>query len=288
MTNFLSLYTVDESRPLDPVTFRILSSLNRAAVELKIPYILVGATARDLLLFHVFGIPVTRATADVDFAIAVDTWERFRQLRTALLASGDFREGKVEQRISLKTPSLAGEIPVDLIPFGGVAEAKVIHWPPARETVMTVTGFEDAMESLIQVQVNADLTIPVASLAGIAVLKLFAWHDRQTSDKDALDLYRLISSYADAGNLDRLYGEQDQLMEQAEHDIELAGAALLGFDARRLCSADTLNKIRDLFAAANFTERLAERVRLSKWPFEPEQLPRIRLILTRFKEQIVQ
>jgi hypothetical protein len=30
------------------------------------------------------------------------------------------------------------EIPVDLIPFGGVAEADVIHWPPERETVMAV------------------------------------------------------------------------------------------------------------------------------------------------------
>jgi predicted nucleotidyltransferase len=41
---------------------------------------------------------------------------------------------------------------------------------------------------------SADLTIPVASLAGIAVLKLFACHGRQTNDKDALDLYRVISS----------------------------------------------------------------------------------------------
>jgi predicted nucleotidyltransferase len=38
------------------------------------------AGARDILLFHVFGIPVTRATADVDFAIAVDSLERFRGL----------------------------------------------------------------------------------------------------------------------------------------------------------------------------------------------------------------
>src|SRR5580704_17622132 len=88
MKNFLNRYTVNESRPLDQATLHILSVVNRLAGDLELPYIVVGATARDLLLFHVFGIPVTRATADVDFAIAVDSWERFRGLRTALLTSG--------------------------------------------------------------------------------------------------------------------------------------------------------------------------------------------------------
>ena len=86
MTSFLNRYTVNESRPLDQATLHILSVVNRLAGDLEFPYIVVGGTARDLRLFHVFGIPVTRATADVDFAIAVDSWERFRGLRTALLA----------------------------------------------------------------------------------------------------------------------------------------------------------------------------------------------------------
>lgn len=118
----------------NPVTLQIFSVVNRVAHKLGIPYIVVAATARDLLLFHVFGIPVTRATADVDFATAVDSWERFRALRAALLTSGHFREGKIEHRIYLKAHSVTEEIPVDLIPFGGVAEADVIRWPPERET----------------------------------------------------------------------------------------------------------------------------------------------------------
>src|SRR5215469_340066 len=131
----------------------------------------VGATARDLLLFHVFGIPITPATANVDFPIAVDSWERFRQLRTALNASGEFREEKLEHRLyHLRTVE---EIPVDLIPFGGVAEGDVIHWPPARETAMTVAGFDDALRAAV----NDTLIIPVAYLAGIAILKLLAWSD---------------------------------------------------------------------------------------------------------------
>jgi predicted nucleotidyltransferase len=134
MTSFLNLYKVEESRRLDPVTLQILSVVNRVAHELGIPYIVVGATPRDLLLFHVFGIPVTRATADVDFAMAMDSWQRFRELRAALLTSGHFREGKIEHRIYLKAHSVTEEIPVDLIPFGGVAEADVIHWSPERRS----------------------------------------------------------------------------------------------------------------------------------------------------------
>jgi predicted nucleotidyltransferase len=80
---------------------------------------------------------------------------------------------------------------------------------------MAVIGSGNAIVAAVHVQVDADLTIPVVSLARIAVLKLFAWHDRQTNDKAALDLYLVITSYADAGNFDRLYHEEVQFFEQA-------------------------------------------------------------------------
>lgn len=152
---------------------------------------------------------------------------------------------------------------------------------------MTVTGFDDAIRAAVHVEVNGNLTIPVVSLAGIAILKLFAWSDRQSSDKDALDLYRTIATYADAGNLDRLYGSEIPFLEQSGFDIELAGAALLGFDARQICSDETLDKVRKLLAMANFVERLAEHIRLSRFPLQPEQLPEILSILSRFTEQLM-
>lgn len=65
------------------------------------------------------------------------------------------------------------------------------------------------------------------------MLKLFACHERSTTD-----LYRVISTYADAGNMERLEDAID-LLEEEGHDLELAGAALLGLDARRLCGSAT-------------------------------------------------
>jgi predicted nucleotidyltransferase len=161
MSKFSSPFTVPEDRPVPESILQILATMDRVATEQECPYVVVGATARDLLLFHVFGIPARRATLDVDFAIAVQSWDKFHRMRNALLATEEFVPDKVEHRLYFKRP----DIPIDLIPFGGVAEDDTIAWPPARDTVMTVAGFEDAMAASIQVQVSPTLAVPVVSLA---------------------------------------------------------------------------------------------------------------------------
>jgi len=65
---------VPNERPLDPTTLAILSNVNSVLAAERQGYFLIGANARDILLFHVFGIRTTRATHDVDFAIALETW----------------------------------------------------------------------------------------------------------------------------------------------------------------------------------------------------------------------
>lgn len=161
MSNFSSPYTVPEDRPVPESILHILAVMDRVATEQECSYVVVGATSRDLLLFHVFGIPASRATRDVDFAIALESWDEFHRMRNALLGTEEFVPGKVEHRLYFKETV----IPIDLIPFGGVAEGDTIAWPPAKDTVMTVAGFEDAMAASIQVQVSPTLTVPLVSLA---------------------------------------------------------------------------------------------------------------------------
>lgn len=60
------------------------------AVAPLVRTLLVGAVARDLLLFYAHGIRAPRATADIDLAMAVADWNAFERLRDALLASGMF------------------------------------------------------------------------------------------------------------------------------------------------------------------------------------------------------
>jgi predicted nucleotidyltransferase len=60
-------------RPIDGVTLAIIREIQTAADALGHRAMLVGATARIILVEHVFGLPTGRATRDVDFAFAMET-----------------------------------------------------------------------------------------------------------------------------------------------------------------------------------------------------------------------
>jgi predicted nucleotidyltransferase len=62
---------------------------------------LVGATARDLPLHHIYRHAVTRLTYDIDFAILVDSWEQFASVKQLLLNIPGFKDkGKAASLLS--------------------------------------------------------------------------------------------------------------------------------------------------------------------------------------------
>lgn len=283
MSDISNIYIVPEARPVPGLLLEIFAIVDSLTAVHGCPYVVVGATARDLLLHHVFGVPVSRATCDVDLAIAVENWEQFHSLRRAFIGTGQFTPDKTEHRIYFAKAA----IPVDLIPFGGLAENETIAWPPTRDTLMSVAGFEDALKASVRVQVATNLTIPVVSLASLTILKLFAWQDRNTTDKDALDLFRILSKYVDASNEDRLYASANSPLEKFGFQLDLSGAALAGADAREISSIGTLEKLRALISTDSFVEKLAERIRSSRWPFEPDKLAHIRTMLNAYFDELM-
>jgi predicted nucleotidyltransferase len=72
---------------------------------------------------------------------------------------------------------------------------------------MNVVAFADVFEISEVVEVHSDLSVPITSLPGLIVLKLFAWLDRHY-DRDVQDIRKLLETYTDAGNADRLYEEE--------------------------------------------------------------------------------
>ena len=87
----------------------------------------------------------------------------------------------------------------------------------------------------------------MASLAGLALLKLFAWRDRGLEDtRDATDLVMLCRHYAEAGNLDRIYEEALPALQAVGFDVELAGAWLLGKDTAATASPQTCEQLKAL------------------------------------------
>ena len=63
----------------------IFDIIHRAVSQWGIPYIVVGASARDLVLHHAHGVEIIRATGDIDFGVQVESWDAFLALKTTLL-----------------------------------------------------------------------------------------------------------------------------------------------------------------------------------------------------------
>lgn len=240
------MLSVAREHPLDPATLEVLRQVDRVGRELALDYFVVGAMARDILLSGVFGLDAGRATSDVDLGLAVEGWPQFEAIKAHLVGTGAFvsDERKV-QRLYHRTASGGRGYPLDIIPFGGVEQPEnEIAWPPDRSVVMNVAGYGEALVSAVPVEVEPGFIVRVASLPGLAVLKIVAWVDRGTDDsRDAIDLATLLRQYGTAGNEDRLYGAEIGVLEVVNYDLDLAGARLLGMDAGRMAAHATRGQV---------------------------------------------
>ncbi len=100
----------------------------------------------------------------------------------------------------------------------------------------------------------------VASVPGLTLLKLAARVDRGLeNNKDPTDS-RLLTTYADAGNADRLYDHEMDLLETVGFDMELAGAELLGRDVATICQMKVLHQMRSLLTSERSRQRLASHM----------------------------
>lgn len=262
MTNTSSPLTPKPDRPVDPLTLRVIGEIQLAASELGIRVFVVGAVARIILLENIHGLNAGRATTDVDFAFALDNWEQFDALRTLLLENPRFSASEhVAHRLSFRVPGFKHAYKVDLIPFGGVETGRnTIAWPPDMAIMMNVAGFSDAFAGAVSMEVSPGIEASVASLPGLAILKLFAWADRrQENSKDAIDVVTLLRSYHQAGNDSRIYEDASALaaLEAVGYDPELTGAWLLGNDVATMASESTVAALEALLTGA-IKDRLIE------------------------------
>ena len=71
---------VSYDRPLYPVTLALLRHVRDAARQMGTEFVVAGATARDIVLWHVYGIRAERATRDVDIAVCAVSWKAHGEL----------------------------------------------------------------------------------------------------------------------------------------------------------------------------------------------------------------
>ncbi len=209
----------------------LIGAIHSAAPETQ--WLLVGATARDLLTYYGHGIQVPRATEDVDLGVAVTDWTHFQDIRHRLLESDLFVEvPNVSHQVRYQS-----QVRVDLIPFGGVERSDgTIAWPPAGIPQMTVTGSAEALREAQNIILPGARTVAVVSLPMLVFLKMIAWSDRheRRPGVDVADAVFILANYLDCGNRNRLFEDEADLVDDPDFDYELAGANLAGRDLRRI------------------------------------------------------
>ena len=242
---------------LDAEDLEVLRLVAAACRTVDVPWMLVGALARDVHLVEIAGVPSGRATIDVDVAVAVESWAAFNELKDVLIDSGNFTASRKAHRVIGAADELVGR-QLDIMPFGrGIEEPRtVIRRPSDITTVMSVAGFAEVLAASIEHRVG-DQRIRLASVPGLAILKLVAWSDRgTTTDKDAVDLSRLLSTYEHVLGQDDLYVTHLDALEANDFEPDATAAWLLGAHIRAIASVTTLADVIGVFDNATFRQAM--------------------------------
>lgn len=227
---------------LDTQLVQVLADMDACCCAEGIKFCVVGAAARDFIVEHLYGIRMTRATADTDFAVHLADWTQFTALTTRLIDERRFSTTGLVHRYRHPNGRL-----VDLIPFGNIADAsRIISWPDGDESKMNVLGFDDAFKSSCTLVVSSDprLELRVVTLAGLVVLKLIAWDEKYPHrDTDATDIYLILNNYLDCGNWIEFQAEHTDMFLDPLFDFAMVPGRLLGRHMSRIMDDQTRERV---------------------------------------------
>jgi predicted nucleotidyltransferase len=217
--------TSDDSISPERLPFpQVLIAVVKRAHEVGVQVVLIGATARDVVLKVSGQEMVLRRTNDVHFGVSVADMDTYLSFVAAFSVAYPGSEHKY----------LVHGLEVDIIPFGGVERSdRTLTW--SQGTQMSTLGLSEALNSAIKLRISERVVLPVASLPALTALKIFAWNDRgYATERDAVDLRVLISAYSDGERLNDVYAEPNfGLLAQYDYEVRLVGAHLLGVDVLR-------------------------------------------------------
>jgi len=211
-----------------------------------IDFFVVGASARDILFSTISGVNAQRATLDHDLAIRVRNWSDFNHF----IEKAENNNHITRDKKKINRLVFSETVWIDLIPFGEISdENDLITWPPENRIIMSVAGFKEAFEASIPVKVseNPSVSIKVCTLPALALLKIISWYkDFPLRNHDAKDLRFIMRYYLDAGNIERIYSSDSDLLKDASFDYDRAGSRLLGRDISAIVNLKTYNLIVEI------------------------------------------
>jgi len=226
-------YNISSEEFQDPLLKPILQKLTAYFSEQDISFYVIGATARDIIM-NIHGEMSDRATRDLDLAIAISNWESYSEVEKGIVKIEGFKKDTEQKQRFL----YLDVFPVDIVPFGEIRKkSDKIFWPPDESVALTVLGFEEVQKSTDKVVIDDSLSIEVASLDGIFILKLISWVDRNLdNNKDADDLAFIINNYLNINEKRVIEEHYDEIYLSENFNSNIAGAKLLGIDIAKILS----------------------------------------------------
>lgn len=224
----------------NPLLKELLQKLTDYFQSIGSDFYIIGATARDIILSGIHKQASARRTADLDIAIAIKDWNKFNQISEELCKMEGFtKDSKLTQRFNFQKV-----YDIDIVPFGEIAKAdNNIYWPPEEQFAMSVAGYTEVADNTLDITIDNDLSVKVASLPGIFILKLAAFNDRKNeTNKDADDLAFIIENYLGI-NEERAAANHYDIYEAENFNSFIAGATLLGRDIKTIIGGndETIN-----------------------------------------------
>lgn len=240
-------YNISSENLNNPLLKDLLKELNTFFGGMDVDFYVIGATARDIILSNLHDLTPDRKTDDLDIAIAISDWSQFQAIEKALPEKEGFKKSKEQKQRFIYN----GIYVVDIVPFGEVAKDDGnIYWPPDETIAMSVWGFPEMANSTINIEIDGEFSIKIASLPGLFILKLVAWKDRYLfASKDAYDMALLLTNYLDI-NTERAVQDHYDLYEADDFDPVIAGAQLMARDVKLLVrnSEKTLTYLREIIS----------------------------------------
>jgi predicted nucleotidyltransferase len=209
-------------------------------------YFVIGSIARDLWAHVAGGLPLGRATEDLDVSVAVGSLAELRHRTRSL--DGPNASG-VRYRVN--------DVPVDVIPYGDLESNG--HVQPADGIELDVRGMRDAAASVVDVALTDTLRVRFASLPAMIGLKLVAWGIRQGhTSKDATDLGILLDA-SHAGPFEEDCWADERAAARWDFEPSLVGPYRMGLDLAGSSSAATLDRLLEILNGRDL-DRLAQQL----------------------------
>lgn len=188
---------------------KILKVLKEALSRLGIDFYLIGAVARDIQLTGKHNIEAPRVTRDIDIAILVNCQDLYDQLVYDLINQYDFEDTNQPYRFKFADGTL-----IDVLPFGEIeSDERTVILKGRKIEELSVIGFQENLAHTEEVEFEDGFKVQVSTLAGICLLKFFAWgYIPNRRERDINDINFILGKYTDI-YIDEIFDRHPDLLE---------------------------------------------------------------------------